>query len=188
MLKGMGLTDEQVGAIIEEHVSVVDGLKGERDKYKEDAGKLPKLQEELESLKTGGEDWRGKYDAEHKAFEDFKKEVADKETLRNVKGAYRALLEKNNVGKSHIDAILRVTDFKDMKLNKEGALVDEEKLTESIEKEWAGFITSKEEKGAQVATPPKTGGSPMTKEQIMKIKDATERQKAIAENIELFGH
>lgn len=37
--------------------------------------------------------------------------------------------------------------------------------------------------------PVNSGGnySPMTKEKIMAIKDATERQKAIAENIELFG-
>jgi len=36
-------------------------------------------------------------------------------------------------------------------------------------------------------TPPPAGGSSkMTKEQILAIKDATDRQKAIAENIELF--
>ena len=54
LLKGMGLTDEQMDTIIEAHSDTVDGLKGELSKYKADAEKLPGVQKELEDLKAKG--------------------------------------------------------------------------------------------------------------------------------------
>ena len=50
MLKGMGLTDEQVTAIVEEHTAVLSAIKEDRDKYKADAENLPKVQKELDDL------------------------------------------------------------------------------------------------------------------------------------------
>ena len=186
MLKGMQLTDEQVSAIIDAHTETVDGLKAERDKYKADATKLPGVQKELDELKSGGDDWKGKYEKEHKDFEDYKKDVTNREAVAKVRSAYRKLLVENGVGDKHIDAILRVTDFTNIKLDKEGKLENSDKLTESIKSEWSGFITNKGTKGADVDNPPAGGKTTMTKDEIMKIKDTSERQKAIAENIDLF--
>jgi len=187
MLKGMQLTDEQVSAIIEEHVSTVDGLKKDRDKYKADADQLSKVQKELDELKAGGDDWKAKYEKEHNDFEEYKKDVAAKEATAKVRSAYRKLLVENGVGEKHIDAVLRVTDFSAIKLDKEGKLENTDKLTEGIKSEWAGFITTNGTKGAAVDNPPTNGKATMTKSDIMKIKDTTERQKAIAENIDLFN-
>lgn len=186
MLKGMQLTDEQVSAIIDAHTETVDGLKAERDKYKADAAKLPGVQKELDELKTGGDDWKSKYEQEHKNFEDYKKEVTSKEAVAKVRSAYRKLLVDNGVGEKHLDAILRVTDFTNVKLDKEGKLENSDKLTENIKSEWSGFITSKGTKGAEVDNPPGDKKTTMTKDDIMKIKDTSERQHAIAENIDLF--
>lgn len=187
MLKGMQLTEEQVSAIIEEHSNTVQGLKDEIKKYKEDAEKLPEVQKELDKLKEGdGNNWEKKYNDEHKAFEDYKKEVADKEATAKVRSAYRKLLVENGVGEKHIDAVLRVTDFSNVKIDKEGKLENADKLTESIKSEWAGFITTTGTRGAPVDNPPGGGKATMTKDEIMKIKDTSERQKAIAENIDLF--
>ena len=142
----------------------------------------------MDDLKKGnGDDWKSKYEKEHSDFEEYKKDVATKEATAKVRSAYRKLLVESGVGEKHIDAVLRVTDFKDMKLDKEGKLEGSDKLTESIKSEWSGFITNKGTKGADVADPP--GGSnktTMTKDEIMKIKDTSARQKAIAENIDLF--
>ena len=61
-LKGMGLTDEQVSAIIEEHTNTVNGLKEARDTYKADAEKLTAVQKQLDDLKANsGDDWKEKY-------------------------------------------------------------------------------------------------------------------------------
>ena len=191
MLKGMGLTEEQVSAIIEEHTSVTNALKEERDAYKKDAAKLPAVQKELDALKAGdGNDWEKKYNDEHDAFEKYKKDVNDKETLNSIKAAYRKLLKEANIDEKRFDTITRVTDFSKMKLTKDGALEGAEDLTKAIEKDWADFVVTTGKKGADVDNTGNNGtGKPMTKNDIMAIKDTAERQKAIAEHIDLFtGH
>lgn len=182
LLKGMGLTEEQVGAIIDEHVATVNGLKEERDKYKDAAEKLPGVQKELDDLKKSGGDWEKKYNDEHTAFEAYKKDAESRETLEKVKSAYKALLKEQSIGEKHIDSILRVTDFGNMKLDKDGNLADQDALKKSIKEQWDGFVVTEGTKGAQVSTPPASGGTTAkTREEIMKIKDTTERQRAWAE-------
>ena len=181
-LKGMNLTEEQVGAIIEEHISVVNGLKEEVAKLKENADKYPSVQKELDELKKNNVDWKTKYDSEHDAFETFKKEQSDKETAEKMKAAYRQLLLEANVREKHIDTILRVTDFSKMKLKDDGTLDDSKKIAKDIETAWSEFITTSGTKKAGVETPPDNAHSKVwTKEEIMKIKDTSERQKAWAE-------
>ena len=52
LLKGLGLTEEQVGTIIEAHSETVNGLKEELGTYKAAAEKLPGVQKELDDLKA----------------------------------------------------------------------------------------------------------------------------------------
>lgn len=160
MLKGMGLTEEQVSAIIEEHTNVTSGLKDQIKEYKNDAEKLPQVQKELDDLKkdTSASDWEKKYNDEHNAFEKYKTDITAKEALNNVKSAYKKLLTECKVGDKHIDSILRVTDFSNMKLDDEGKLKDVDKLKEAITSDWGGFISSKEVRGASVENPPGKDG------------------------------
>ena len=65
--------------------------------------------------------------------------------------------------------------------------MEADKLVENIKKEWAEFIVKSTEKGAQVGNPPANGGKALSREEILKIKDTSERQKAIAENLSAFG-
>lgn len=73
LLKGMGLTEEQQDTIIEAHTDTVNGLKADIDRYRTDAEKLPAVQKELDGYKqSGGADqYKSKYEAEHKAFEAY---------------------------------------------------------------------------------------------------------------------
>jgi len=186
MLSGMGLTAEQVDAIIEEHTNVTQGLIADRDKYKADAEELPKVQKQLDDLQKGDNDWKTKYEKEHNDFESFKKDVSDKENAAKVRDAYQKLLEDAGVASKHLKTVLRVTDFSGMKLDKDGNLEGADKLTESIKSDWSDFISTTSTKGAGVSDPPAKGGKAKTKEEILAIKDTTERQQAMAENIELF--
>lgn len=186
MLSGMGLTAEQVDAIIEEHTNVTQGLIADRDKYKADAEELPKVQKQLDDLQKGDNDWKTKYEKEHNDFESFKKDVSDKESAAKVRDAYQRLLEDAGVASKHLKTVLRVTDFSGMKLDKDGNLEGADKLTESIKSDWSDFISTTSTKGAGVQDPPAKGGKAKTKEEILAIKDTTERQQAMAENIELF--
>ena len=163
-LKGMGLTEEQVGAIIEEHTNVTSSLKEQIKEYKADAEKLPEVQKELDELKkdTSASDWEKKYNDEHTAFEDYKKDIADKENTAKIRAAYKKLLTECNVGEKHLDSILKVTDLSKMKINDKGELDGLEDLKKTVESDWSGFITTKEAKGAEVNDPP-GGGNPDSK-------------------------
>lgn len=184
----MSLTDEQIDTIIEAHTETTDALKEERDSYKADAAKLPAIQQELDDLKSKGDDgFEKKYNDLKAEFDQYKQEQADRANKAAIESAYKALLKEAGVSDKRVASILRVTDLSGAKLDKDGNLKDRDKMAESIKAEWADFIQTADVKGADTKTPPKNSGGSMTKEDILKIKDTTERQQAIAENHELFG-
>lgn len=185
-LKSTGLTDDQITAVIEEHTAVTDALKKERDGYKEQAEKAADLQKQLDDL-ANGEDFKKKFEDEHRAFEDFKKQTASEAEAAKVRSAYRKLLAGEGISEKRLDAIIKVTDFSGMKLDKDENLEKADELKKAINSEWGEFKTTVTERGAQVDKPPQTGKSKMSKEEIYAIKDTAQRQKAIAENHELFG-
>jgi len=178
--------EEKVAEIMKEHVAVTDGLKEERDGYKTQAGKTAELQKQLEDLQSG-DDWKAKFDKEHEAFENFKKQTQQDAENAKVRSAYRKLLADEGISEKRLDSILKVTDFSKMKLDKDGNLDKADELRKSINEEWSEFKTTITEKGANVEKPPQTGKPMKTREEILAIKDTTERQKAIAENLNLFG-
>lgn len=188
MLKGMGLTEEQIDTIIEAHTDTVNALKDERDQYKENAEKLPGVQKELDDLKEkAGEGFEQKYKDLQKEYEDYKKEQQDKADRAAVSDAYKEMLKEAGVSEKRIPAVMRVADLSGVKLDKDGNIKDKDKLVESVKEEWSDFIQAKSAKGADTKTPPDNNGGTLTKDDILKIKDAGERQQKIAENHELFG-
>lgn len=164
MLKGMGLTEEQISAIIDEHTNVTSALKDQIKEYKADAEKLPDVQKELDDLKkdTSASDWEKKYNDEHSAFEKYKTDISEKERSEKIKSAYKKLLSECKVGDKHLDSIIRVTDFSEMKLAEDGSLEGADKLKEKIGSDWSGFISTKETRGPEVETPPGGSGDPET--------------------------
>lgn len=153
-LKALGIEEEKIEAIMSEHVTVTDALKGDRDKYKAEADKAADLQKQLESI-NGSEDYKQRYEDEHKAFEDFKRKTAEDAEAAKVQAAYRSLLVDEKIGAKRLDTIMRVTDFSKMKLDKDGKFVNEDELRKAIGDEWGEFRTKVIEKGAEVENPPK---------------------------------
>ena len=144
--------------------------------------------EAAEDKLTTAEKWQDKYTKEHEAFEKYKSDTEAKATLTAVKNAYKALLTEANIDPKRHDAILRATTFDDKKLGADGKLENADDLKAAIEKDWADFKVTTTTKGANVETPPANNGKAQrSKEEIMSIKDTAERQRAIAENHELFG-
>ena len=192
MLKAMGIEDEKIDQIIDAHSETVDALKADRDTYKEDAAKLAAVQKELDELKAKGDDgYKAKYEAEKAAHDALKADIAAKETKQAKTEAYRELLKGANIDEKRIATILRAEapTIDKIELDADGKIKNAEQYTQSIKSDWADFIVTQSAKGANTATPPANGGaaSTKTKEDILKIKDAGERQKAIAENPTLFG-
>lgn len=192
MLKAMGIEDEKIDQIIDAHSETVDALKADRDTYKEDAAKLAAVQKELDALKAKGDDgYKAKYEAEKAAHDALKADIAAKETKKAKTDAYRELLKGANIDEKRIATILRAEapTIDKIELDADGKIKNAEQYTQSIKSDWADFIVTQSAKGTNTATPPAHGGaaSTKTKEDILKIKDAGERQKAIAENLTLFG-
>ena len=192
MLKAMGIEDEKIDQIIDAHSETVDALKADRDTYKEDAAKLAAVQKELDALKAKGDDgYKAKYEAEKAAHDALKADIAAKETKKAKTDAYRELLKGANIDEKRIATILRAEapTIDKIELDADGKIKNAEQYTASIKSDWADFIVTQSAKGANTATPPANGGAATTKtkEDILKIKDAGERQKAIAENPTLFG-
>lgn len=155
MLKGMGLTDEQMDSVLEAHAETLNEIKAERDRYKEDAERLPGVQKQLDDLKADGDGgYKAKYDAEHKAFETYKAEVAEKAAVEEKKTLYRAALKAAGVDEKRFDAIVRATDLSAVAV-KDGKLEDEKAVGEAIKRDWGDFIPATTVQYQDAATPPK---------------------------------
>lgn len=193
-LQSLGLEDETVDKIITAHTEVTSALKDERDAYKADAEKLTEVQKELESTKKmipedGKNPWKVKYDAIKEEFDSYKTEIEVKQTAESKIKAIKAMLKEIGISDKRIDAVAKVTDLDSIEIDKDGNIKDSDSVKESFKNEWSDFIPSESVKGADTPNPPTNTESPtMTRKEIMSIKDTTERQKAIADNHQLFGY
>lgn len=168
MLKGMGLNEEQISAIISEHVAVTTSLKDQIKDLKDSATKLTDVQKELDDLKSKGGDWESKYQKEHEDFEKYKTSIAERDKIEGLKVAYRKLLIAQGIGEKYVDSILRITDFSSMELGDDGKFKDETKLAEGIKTDYESFMVSEETRGTNPETPPGDSGA-MTKEAFQKM-------------------
>lgn len=160
MLKAMGIEDEKIEQIIEEHVESIDGLKAERDRYKAGADEAEGLRKQLEEAKKAGEgagEYEEKYKAKCKELDDYKAKVDGEAAEREKRGLYRELLAGAGVDPKRIDTVLKVSDLSGVTV-KDGAIEGADDLTESIKADWSDFIAVKATQGAHVSTPPKGDG------------------------------
>ena len=164
---GEAYTDEIAGKLVSLHRTVVDPLKDQLDdakrdvtKYKAEADKVPGLQNELEEAKKG-EDWKGKYEAEKQAHDNYKAQVAQEATTAKVKAAYKKLLTDEKISDKTLESILNATDYSKMKLKEDGSLDGIEDLKKDIDSKWGGFKVTQRQRGQEVKTPPESapGGS-----------------------------
>lgn len=205
MLTAMGITAEQIEQIIEAHTETVSGLKqqiadlgDDLAKAKEsgtaDSDRLKDVQKELDTLKeqvaADAKAREGKdYDALKKEFDDYKADIQAKAVKSAKEKAFRDLLTDMKVSDKGVSLILKYQGVNGIELDEDGKLKDAPALRKAVKEDWSDYISTVETKGADTKTPPgsDSGAGKMTKADIMKIKDTSERQKAIAENPELFG-
>lgn len=176
MLKAMGIEDEKIEQIIEEHVESIDGLKAERDRYKSGAEEAEGLRKQLEEAKAAGEgagEYEEKYKAKCKELDDYKAEVAGEKAAAEKRSLYRELLKSAGVDPKRIDTVLKVSDLEGVTV-KDGAIEGADKLAEGIKADWADFIATTTVKGADVAHAPKGEGgkdiNEMSTAEYMKYK------------------
>ena len=187
LLKGMGLTDEQVDTIIEAHTDTVDGLKADVSKYKTDAEKLPSVQKQLDDLKAAGDGgYKEKYEKEHSAFEAFKTDITAKESKAAKEKAVRAYFESKNITGANLDLAMRGCGEEMAALELDGEKIKDTKALDALVDGTYKGLVAKASVRVDMGGRLNDGGKPMTKDEIMKITDRAERRAAIAANMDLF--
>ena len=200
-LKAMGLTDEQVDSIVEMHTETVDGLKDKLKTAEEKANQLDGVQKELNELKAkGGDDYKAKAEKAEKALNDYKAEVAAKETKAAKEKAVREYVsEKDFSGKKIAGENLEIAMMALAGMI-DGIELDGEKIKDAaaldgvIDSKLSRLAVETKTRGANTATPPAgNGGSKLTRADIYKkdehgryVMSTAERQKALAENPDLM--
>lgn len=168
MLRAMGIEDEKADEIIEAHAETVDALKQKAADAGMGGEEAEGLRKQVEQLKAelakaqeaGDPDGMGaKYEEEHKAFEDYKAQVAANDADRTKRALYRKLLAEEGVDPKRLDAVMRVADLSKVEV-KDGAIQGAEELKKGIREDWADFIPTTSTRGAEPATPPKAGAEP----------------------------
>ena len=200
MLEGMGLSAEQVKAILSEHFSTVEQLekdaksaKAEAETLKAKADSADALGQELKELKAKVEEEakanEGKdYEALKQEYENFKAETERKAVRAQKESAYTDILKDAGIAEKHFAKIIKYSDVDGVELDDKGKIKNAKDILKSVKEEWSDHIQQTVTNGAQVDTPPANNGSKgMTIEQIDAITDTAERQKAMLENRELFG-
>ena len=158
MLKAMGIEDEKIEQIIEEHTESTDALKQQRDEYKAKAeAKATTSTEPKPKDHEPIDEYKAKYDAEKKAFEDYKANIAAEKAEADKRAKYRELIEKAGVDEKRIDAVLKISDLSGVTV-KDGAIEGADKLVEGIKADFKEVIPVITTKGADVAKPPAGDG------------------------------
>lgn len=163
-LKAMGLTEEQVSAIMAAHVEVTTGLKATADQYKASAEKLPgvqaKLDEANKQLEAASKNqYEELYKSEHAAFEQFKTETATKETQRVKQDIGRSLLREAGIPDRRVEAVLRLMDLDKLTLDDKGQLADRKKALQETKTEFSDYITTPGQKQDTPDNPPNNAGT-----------------------------
>lgn len=193
LLKGMGLTDEQIDTIIEAHTDTVVGLKDQISSYKADAEKLPGVQKELDDLKkdSSGNDYKAKYEKEKKDFQEYKDGVAAKESAAAKEKAARAYFQGKGIPAESMALVIRGAKAEIDGLELDGDKIKDSKaLDDLLSGDYKGLIGKTSAKGTNTQTPPDTTGGPKSRAEIYKKDDkgryvlsTAERQAAIAESM-----
>lgn len=166
LLRSMGIDDDKVDQIIDAHTETVDGLKDERDRLKDERDKLKEETAQVAALKATireyeeapADEYKAKYEQEHSDFEAFKAETAEANATREKQGLYRKLLLDAGIDPKRVDSVMRVSDLSGITVDG-GAIVDADKVIDSVKGEWADFIQTTGSKAAGVDNPPSGGNT-----------------------------
>lgn len=184
---GEACTEEIENRLVALHLGVVDPLKDDLTKYKADAEKLPGVQKELDDLKAAGDGgYKEKYEEEHSAFEAFKTDITAKESKAAKEKAVRAYFESKNITGANLDLAMRGCGEEMAALELDGDKIKDTKALDALVDSTYKGLVSKQTVRLDTGARFNGGGKPMTKDEIMEIKDRAERRAAIAANMDLF--
>ena len=169
-------------------------VESDRDKWKGQAETAEETLKrfdgvDLETMQAELDTWKQKAET---AENDYKQKIYDRDFSDALKTEMESIKFSSEAAKKAVMAEIKESGLK----LKDGKILGLSDLIGQIkEKDASAFVDEQQQKAQQQAarfTTPGTGRSTggtgiMTKDDIMKIKDTSERQTAIAQNLNLFG-
>lgn len=158
---------DAVEAITNGHTASIEALREERDTQKKEVERLTKeLEEANEAMKNGDKSpYKVKYEAAvkekedlQKEFDDYKADLANKETHSKKEKAYTGILKDAGISEKHFAKIIKYSDVDSLELDEEGKVKDSKKILDAIKDEWGDHISSSSTQGARTETPPANNG------------------------------
>lgn len=195
-LQAIGLTEDQIkdvfkmnGKDIETEKKRADKAEAERDQYKERAEAAEKTLKgfdgvDVDQMKRDIEDWKKKAE---EAGKDYQAKLYERDFADALRAELEAVKFSSDAAKKSV-----IADIKEAGLTlKDGKILGlNDRLNQIRDKDPSAFAEDANGNPPARFTQPKkqaVSDKPMTREDIFKIKDATERQAAIAKHIELFS-
>ncbi len=173
------LPKEFLDGIIAEHTAA-------RDAYAEEQVKAELAKQPTE--KAGNVKDSEEYKTLKKSFDDYKAEVAAKETKAAKEAAYRAILKDANLSEKGIEKAIKYAEWDKIELEADGKLKGASDHIKSVKEEWAEYVTTTTTTGAKTSNPPANTGSGTgkTRDEIIAIRDGATRRAEMAKNAHLF--
>lgn len=177
---GVEIPKELEDALVSEHLTA-------RDAYAEEQVKAELAKQPTE--KAGNVKDSEEYKTLKQSFDDYKAEVAAKETKAAKEAAYRAILKDANLSEKGIEKAIKYAEWDKIELEADGKLKGASDHIKAVKEEWAEYVTTTTTTGAKTSNPPANNGTGTgkTKEEIMAIKDGAVRRAEMAKNPHLFG-
>lgn len=185
-LRGLGVADEHIKSILDEHY---DSLR----QYKEKADSADSLQEQLSAAnaeigkltdeKKQYEDTIGDVEKQKQLLSEFEKRESDYQS--EIKQLQLNSAIKLAVAKEANDAndILTLLDKDQLELSEDGTVKGLDDAINTLKESKPYLFTQVRPTGV---TPPEGSNPILSKNDILSIKDDAERQNAIRENMHLF--
>lgn len=154
VLKNENATDEEkIGEILDLLHVETDQLKAELDDAKDSA------KNKAGEWETKAKEWENKYNSEHTAFEDYKANETKMQESKAKENAYKELLTSAGVSNKLVDLVVKASAKEIEALTlKDGKIEGAEELTKSIKENYKDYITTTEQRGADIQNPPDNGG------------------------------
>ncbi len=208
-LAAQGIEADKVEAIMAAHVEVVDYHKEQyaelkekfsdlnqqaakvtelENKLSEANNKLSESEKKIELLEK--DDYKGKYESEKAAKQKLESEIATKETSAKKDKAFTKLLAEKQYSEEAAKLIVKKGGYSNkIELDENGIITNADSILNDVQNDFSMFTPKISSQSSTAANPPanSSGKALLTKADIMKIKDTAARQKAIAENRELFN-
>ena len=178
---GVELPKELEDALVSEHLTA-------RDAYAEEQVKAELAKQPTE--KAGNVKDSEEYKTLKQSFDDYKAEVAAKETKAAKEAAYRAILKDANLSEKGIEKAIKYAEWDKIEIEADGKLKGASDHIKAVKEEWAEYVTTTTTTGAKTSNPPANNGGSgngKTREEILAIKDGAVRRAEMAKNPHLFG-